>query len=386
MRDESAAVLVQHGAGDLLMALPLLRACDEHLGARGRLLLVVRSEQETGVLRQVPWRSRVEIVPLRAGPQAARLGVARLAASLPARRLDYLLAPHANDSAPMSLLALASLARVRVGPPGRWSRFGFNRVVPRVPGRHKVEHYLEFARAAGIAPLNREGDLRVPVSEAQQAEARALLPGWRADQEWIVLAPSTGSVEAHKRWPAAHFARLAELLLEASPRARVAVTGSPGERDVLERVAGAFAGPPGRLHVVTSPSLGLALAVTRQAACVVTACSGASHMAAAVDVPVVGIYGPTNPAYTGPYRNLATVRTDLACAPCYRTGFITGCAEPACMAGISPERVYPVVREVLLGVRFPPPAWADTTAATAAAPPRAAPLPVLPRAGLPRGG
>jgi ADP-heptose:LPS heptosyltransferase len=68
------------------------------------------------------------------------------------------------------------------------------------------------------------------------------------------------------------------------------------------------------------------------------------HIAAAFGVPVVAIFGPTNPVRTGPYgRNHAIVISDIECAPCYKKN----CKSVKCMDDISVERVYKAILEVI---------------------------------------
>jgi ADP-heptose:LPS heptosyltransferase len=68
------------------------------------------------------------------------------------------------------------------------------------------------------------------------------------------------------------------------------------------------------------------------------------HIAAACGIPVVAIFGPTNPARTGPYgKKNRILQTYLPCAPCYRKK----CKDLKCMKGISVEQVFEAVTEAL---------------------------------------
>ena len=67
------------------------------------------------------------------------------------------------------------------------------------------------------------------------------------------------------------------------------------------------------------------------------------HIAAALDVPVFALFGPTNPVRTGPYGSMHTViRADLPCSPCYRRKV---CRNWRCMEDITVDEVYRTVRE-----------------------------------------
>jgi hypothetical protein len=94
----------------------------------------------------------------------------------------------------------------------------------------------------------------------------------------------------------------------------------------------------------------------------VTACSGIAHLASLADVPIVGLFGPTNPGFTGPFSDkLRVVKLNLPCSPCYGTDFVTGCGNAICMSMLYPEIVFDAVVESLKGKPSPPVPWVDTT-------------------------
>ena len=76
--------------------------------------------------------------------------------------------------------------------------------------------------------------------------------------------------------------------------------------------------------------------------------SGPMHIAAALGVPVVALFGPTDPEKTGPYgwkknKNLKVIRTSVPCSPCFKKK----CKDPVCMSGITVEKVLEEIREYL---------------------------------------
>jgi ADP-heptose:LPS heptosyltransferase len=72
--------------------------------------------------------------------------------------------------------------------------------------------------------------------------------------------------------------------------------------------------------------------------------TGPMHIAAAYVIPVVAIFGPANPARTGPYGDKhVIVKSDIACAPCYKKK----CKDIKCMEGISVQQVYKAIETVM---------------------------------------
>jgi ADP-heptose:LPS heptosyltransferase len=82
----------------------------------------------------------------------------------------------------------------------------------------------------------------------------------------------------------------------------------------------------------------------KKARMVITTDSGPMHLAAAVGTPVIALFGPTDPARTGPYgKGHTIIRADLPCSPC----FLKKCATRKCMEDITTEQVFTAIEEKL---------------------------------------
>ncbi len=82
----------------------------------------------------------------------------------------------------------------------------------------------------------------------------------------------------------------------------------------------------------------------RRSALVVTTDSGPMHIAAAVGTPVIALFGPTDPARTGPFgKGHRVIRAEVPCSPCFRKK----CKHCECMARIRPEEVFQAVGALL---------------------------------------
>jgi ADP-heptose:LPS heptosyltransferase len=72
--------------------------------------------------------------------------------------------------------------------------------------------------------------------------------------------------------------------------------------------------------------------------------SGIMHLASSLDVPVVGIFGPTDPFYVGPQnRRSIVVREEMECAPCY----LKGCEERRCMKNLGVKKVLDACEQLI---------------------------------------
>lgn len=160
-------------------------------------------------------------------------------------------------------------------------------------GRHIVEQNLSLAHcvARGTPPQLRFDLPRDAAAEAHcQRELRRLNV-----QELAILNPGAGW--GAKRWPAERYAEVARALAQQGIASLV--NHGPGEdalaREVAERSQGAAHPFP--------CSLGELIALTRRARLFVGGDTGPVHIAAALGIPVVAIYGPTDPARNGPFGN-----------------------------------------------------------------------------------
>lgn len=186
------------------------------------------------------------------------------------------------------------------------------RVPAGVRGRSQVYYYRAMLAAVGLhvsaAP---DASLRLP--DAWREAGRALLAPAGDAAGWIGLSPGAFFGGA-KRWLPERFAAVAD---RAARRlgARVALVGGRDERPLAEAVAARM---QARAHVLTGettlPSLAGVLAHLRL---LLTNDSGPMHLAAALGVPVVAVFGPTDWRETAPVgARHRLVRAETACAPC----------------------------------------------------------------------
>ncbi len=259
-----------------------------------------------------------EVIPYDAGRWT-------IAAKLRGRKFDCaILLQNAFDAA-----LIAWLARIPV-------RIGYNRdrrgllltraVTPPKPGeipRHERFYYLELLRRAGVIDS-------LPASDAIRLEGG----GRKQVRPMIGVSPGAAYGSA-KQWLPERFADAASRLA-AARNAEVALFGSKTERDLCERVAKLLNG-----HKVTNyagqTSLGEFIDLASQCELFLTNDSGAMHIASALGVPTVAVFGATDDIATGPTGPLArVVREPVDCSPC----LLRECPiDHRCMERVSAERV-----------------------------------------------
>ena len=267
-----------------------------------------------------------------------------------ARRFDLaILFPNAFAPALTAYLARVPV-RMAYATQGRGTLLTHRVAVPEWRGqRHEVFYYLNLVaelerRLHGASTIEtREPRLELSVSDERERDALRLLREQgvqprehdaKSRGPLVVLCPGSTNSRA-KRWPAARFAAVADMLAERAG-AEVVLIGAGEELEVSEEVARLM---KRRAVVLTGrTSLSETAALLKAADLLVTNDTGPAHVAAAVGCPVVVIFGPTNPVTTRPFSTLAeVVRCPPDCAPC----MLRDCPiDHRCMTAVTVEEVF----------------------------------------------
>ncbi len=349
---ESARVLVvkPSSLGDLVHTMPLVVRLKEVRPDVEIDWLVNRSfapllEGHPAIDRVVPFdRGRWQ------GPLAtweARGELRDLARRLRTRRYDVAL--DLQGLLRSAVLSVLSGARRRIGFAGarEGSAFFYHRRHPQ-PARlvHAVHRNLSLLEAIGVRV-----DPTVPIrfdlapSDEDLARTRALLgPG---DRPRVAVFP-LGRWPS-KTWPAAAAADLLDRL-DASGATGV-LAGAASEADYAAEVVARATRP--HVDAVGRTDLRGLVALIAQADVVVAHDSAALHLASALDVPTVALFGPSNPRYSGPFGvPNRVVRLGLDCSPCMRRTCPLGTT--ACLHQLSGQAVHEAVLPLLAGTKRPP--------------------------------
>lgn len=208
-----------------------------------------------------------------------------------------------------------------------------------VGAEQKRLHHTEYYRhmLGHICPGQGDGRLCLACSEAEQSWARETL----GDDRWVAINPGAAYGSA-KRWLPERFAAVADGLVEGFGL-RVVLTGGPGEKEIGRDIAQAMRAPA--LNLIGETSVRQLMAVLEACRLMITNDSGPMHVAAAFDVPIVAVFGPTDHTTTSPWtQDCRIVRKSIDCAPCLLRQCPT---DHRCMRAISPEDVLTAARQLL---------------------------------------
>lgn len=208
-------------------------------------------------------------------------------------------------------------------PIARW--FFSERV--KTKGVHVIEQAIEVANAVAHESLPIMLPLLpgIPPAAGKAAE----IP-----QPLVLISPGAGW--GAKRWPVERYAAVARQLHDAG--FNVVINSGPGEESIAEELVRLSEGA-----TALSPTLTDLIALTRRASLVIAGDTGPLHLASALGKPVVGIFGPTDPARNGPFGgNFRVLRH-----PESRRDHTRHAAPEAGLLTITPEAVFAAAMELL---------------------------------------
>ena len=188
----------------------------------------------------------------------------------------------------------------------------------REKNRHQVEDYVDLLAAMGIQPPS-EWVPNLAISPEQRTSGLELLARSRLDPDRSPLIGLFAGAEfgTSKRWPWRRFAELSQRLRKNLPASSQVVLAGPKETWLAVRIHE----ESGKINPVVGPDLNLGQLATVLAELdlLITNDSGPMHMAAALGVPCLAIFGSTDPRRTAPVGDAhKVVYVDRWCSPCFR--------------------------------------------------------------------
>lgn len=341
--------------GDVIFTTPAIRAIRRRYPAAHLTYLV-----EPDAAPVVSRNPHVDDVIVAARPDAPRRWLHDFALARRLRRARYDVAIDFHGGPRSSLLAWASGAPRRIGYEIAGRSWMYTERVPRpraLRPRHSVVNQWDVLARLDIAPPNCVDDptemMEDPVVAAA-LDARWHAAGLRTEHRVVLVHVSAGN--RFRRWPIESFVDLIVTLARADRQRRFVITSGPSDIGaalaVTERARAAL-GVERRDAIVDDGDLDLAelRAALGRAALFVGGDSGPLHVASTTGVPIVGIYGPTLPVRSGPWRHPAwrseaVDAGDLPCRPCNQRQCEPG--DFRCLTRISSEAVAAAAERVLV--------------------------------------
>jgi lipopolysaccharide heptosyltransferase II len=331
--------------GDVVFTTPVIRAVRQRFPAAYLAYLV--EPGAAPVVAGNPHLDEVIVAPRRRGFGGLRQEAA-LVRRLRAGAFDLVIDLHGGPRA--SILAWLSGAPARIGYEVVGRAWMYTQRVPRARAlrpRHSVENQWDLLASLYAGPPDRASypvEMPVDPEAADRVATRLRDAGIGTDHRLVVIHVSAGN--PFRRWPVESFAALAAAIAREDACHRVVLTSGPSEqyasRQVLAAARAALEDAE-RTRLLDCGEFSLAelRALVDRAALFIGGDSGPMHIAATSPVPIVGLYGPTLPARSAPWRSpllSEPVETlDLPCRPCDQRVCAPG--DFRCLTRIQPQQV-----------------------------------------------
>jgi lipopolysaccharide heptosyltransferase II len=313
--------------GDFAFNTPLLRELQR--GFPSAKITVVVNERVLNLCETCPYVD--EVIPFRCNVpgflapvilpwRAYRIARRRLSA----KRFELAIVPRREAEMWFAtFIAYFSGAKWRYGFSSKVSRFkarvnhGFDRllthVIPDDPVRkHEVEHNLAVLRALGVTPADDRTELWVTSADESCAEEIFRRHGIAAELPVFGICPSPGNSEL-KQWPISSYAKLCAELVQRYG-CKIVILGGPGEEPLGRLIEDRF--PANVINLIGKTTLRQMAAVQKRCDLFIGNDAGPLHVAAAMGVPVIGIYGSSCHHRFGPWKHQAVLNQELPCSPC----------------------------------------------------------------------
>jgi ADP-heptose:LPS heptosyltransferase len=343
-------LIIRHRAiGDIILVTPFIRAVKKALPEAEIDMVIEPLGIE--ILEDNPYLSRMVIYEKnrlkKAGLFVKIVETVRFYKGLMDRKYDMVFDLWGNLRT--ALMSFLTGAKYRVGFSFRIRKYLYNIIVePDVPPKYNAHYHMDQLKAVGIQPDGERTDFKVRSQDIKYAEDFYTSIGVKPSG--MVFGLNGAGTWATKRWPEYKFAGLADILIREFKGCTIVIIWGPAEKPMAEKIYGlikekrenVFLAPPTTLKQLGAIQLRMRAFVSNDGA--------PNHLATALDVPTVTVFGPTNYRSWVPNNNKRhlEVHSTLACAPCDRMECPT---ETECMNGIREEEVFDRLKELLENTR-----------------------------------
>jgi len=213
-----------------------------------------------------------------------------------------------------------------------------------ITGHHSWRHNLKLLKALGITVTREDYVGLLPALQGRNLNEVTGVKDFDFSVPYMVIAPGTSAQRTVKAWPESRFAELIRRLTDKYSL-NVILVGGTENRAGNEIIISQSRAKTKLLNLAGSTGLNTLCHVLKQARIFVGVDAGIMHLASALDIPVVAIFGPTDPFYVGPLnqRSVVVQKKELNCVPCY----LKGCKERSCLEQLGVDAVARACEQLL---------------------------------------
>ncbi len=220
--------------------------------------------------------------------------------------------------------------------------FILTKSINQLPSLHTIENRLALVKQFGANTERR--NLEVYLTDKDRNTVEKFLKGRGIDRDSLIVGLHPGAKDVYRRWPSKNFAVLGSALIEKL-KCKIIVTGSKNEKTLVNHISSKISGS---IPVAGDLSIRESAALIEKMALFITNDTGPMHIAFALGIPTIGLFSPSYPDQSGPYKatgKYIIIKKQETCIPC----IYKNCCNPLCMEQIKTEEVI-AAAEFLLNI------------------------------------
>lgn len=253
---------------------------------------------------------------------------------------DVLINLHPNERC--SFIDAMTKVKLRTGTTHSLFKWFWDVFTPLDRKLHAADMYLDVLKQLGVQDLSNNG-LEIFPGEKHFAEAEAFWLSQKLTAEDKLIGFNIGSAVPTKRWPPERFAKVADIF--AAKGYKTVFFGGTMDEEMVMEATGYMQTQP--LIATGCFGIGGLAAAMRRCSLIITNDSGPMHVAISQKVPIVAMYGPSNPKLYGPYTDAAAiVAAQPPCEGC-ADGMKHSCDDMQCMTRMTVEQVVTAAEKML---------------------------------------
>lgn len=318
------AVFGLSGIGITLLIVPMLRKLKKEFPS-SKITYIVRFKQSKKLLEDCPYCD--EILVCSSKELGSIRKILNFISNLRRRKFDISITTFPSNSVLKNIFAYLVGAKVKITHSyniKRVSNLSFlqNIRVPVDLTAHDIAQNLNLLIPIGITVENAEHTLNIWPERENGLDGFALsfLKDNGIGGEEVIIGMHPGSSEefgmTYKRWPVKNFAKLADMIIDASDT-KILVFGGEKEESVKNKLK-ELCKNKNKVIIISYLDIIQVASLIKRCSLFISNDTGLMHLAVARGVKVVGIFGPTDPRRTRPSGDEhMVIRKDLACSPCW---------------------------------------------------------------------
>jgi len=206
--------------------------------------------------------------------------------------------------------------------------------------------YLQWARLLNCETISPE----LPTLKSTELKSDILSTFELTKNEYLVVNPNASDLRIERRWDIQRFINICEQLIKMYPNQKIVLIGSKSEKQYVEQIKKHFLDVQNIISIAGKTNISELIYILKNSKLLLTNDTGPMHLAFAVKVKTVALFGPCSPIQYGINNNCYPLYSNMYCSPCIHEFALPPCkGNNICMTTIFVDKVFSTIEEALEG-------------------------------------